>query len=64
VSQALPSLDDALALHRQGRLAEAADLYRALIAHDPHDSDAHNLLGLTEAATGNRDAAIGRWSSG
>lgn len=53
-----PTLDDALALHKQGRLAEAAEIYRAIIAQTPNEPDAHNLLGLTEAASGRFNEAL------
>ncbi len=38
--------DAALALHRQGRLAEAAKLYRRLAGRGPHGFDAQHMLGV------------------
>ena len=52
------SLGDALALHRQGRLAEAEAGYRAVLATDPGQPDAHYLLGLVAAQTGRLDDSI------
>ena len=42
----------ALALHQQGRLAEAVPLYREVLTREPHNSDALHLLGLAVAALG------------
>ncbi len=33
----------------EGRLDEAADLYRAILAHNPADADTHHVLGLVYA---------------
>lgn len=41
-------LNRAIATHRAGRLAEAAGVYRALLALEPAHGDAWHLLGLTE----------------
>lgn len=56
-----------LALHRQGRLAEARPLYDAALARDPGHAEAMHLLGLAfyqqgdfEGALQRIDAAIGR----
>ena len=38
--------DRAVACHKAGRLAEAADLYRRALTADPIDDEAHRLLGL------------------
>jgi hypothetical protein len=32
--------------HRHGRLNQAAQLYRAILAHDPQHCDALHLLGV------------------
>jgi tetratricopeptide (TPR) repeat protein len=39
-------LDAGLAHHEAGRLAEAESLYRKILAYDPDDADALNLLGV------------------
>ncbi|MBK9117541.1 MAG: tetratricopeptide repeat protein [Betaproteobacteria bacterium] len=50
-------LEQAVALHRAGRLAEAAGLYRSLLAAQPGHRDALRLLGTLEAQRGNLDEA-------
>ena len=42
----LPNLHESLQLHRQGRLAEAAQGYQSVLRADPANVDALNLLGL------------------
>jgi tetratricopeptide (TPR) repeat protein len=49
----------ALALHKNGRLAEAERLYRDLLALQPHHSDALHYLGLLTHQAGDPEAAIG-----
>jgi tetratricopeptide (TPR) repeat protein len=39
-------LESALALHQQGRVAEAETFYRQALKVDPNSADAHHLLGL------------------
>ncbi len=46
------SLDMALSAHKAGRLAEAEAAYRALLARDPEDADANQLLGVLCQQTG------------
>lgn len=46
-------LQMAVSLHQQGRLPEAANLYRALIATNAGNAQALHLLGLLEAGRGN-----------
>jgi tetratricopeptide (TPR) repeat protein len=52
----MPSRDEqlqhAMALHRDGRLAEAETLYNGILVEDPHDADALHLLGLIADAGG------------
>jgi len=49
--------EKAIALHRSGQLAEAARLYRELLASDPRDFTARHLLGVIHAQQGrNQDA--------
>jgi tetratricopeptide (TPR) repeat protein len=45
-------LQRGIALHRDGRLAEAEALYNGILAEDPHDADALHLLGLIADAGG------------
>jgi len=50
-------LNRALAFHRQGRLAEAEELYQAAIAAAPKDAGPPHLLGVVRAQQGrNREA--------
>jgi protein O-GlcNAc transferase len=51
------TFQQALQLHRQGRLAEAATLYRALLAHAPTHAEALSLLGMLEHGRGDAAAA-------
>jgi protein O-GlcNAc transferase len=51
--------EQAVALHRSGRLAEAEDLYLQVLAGDPRDFTARHLLGVIRAQQGrNEDALI------
>jgi Flp pilus assembly protein TadD len=50
--------DRALALHEQGKLAEAIEEYRASLRIIPGSPEAHYNLGVALHAQGNRDAAI------
>lgn len=54
----LPNLHDALQLHRQGRLAEAAQGYQNVLRADPANVDALNLLGLVQRQAGEYPEAI------
>jgi tetratricopeptide (TPR) repeat protein len=47
-----PALAQAYALDRQGRLAEAIEAYRQLLAAEPRNSDALHLMGVAMARTG------------
>ena len=51
------TLDQTRVLHRQGRLAEAAAGYRAVVAREPGNAEALHLLGLVTAALGLCDRA-------
>ena len=46
------AIDKGLDLHREGRLIEAARLYRKVLEHEPDHADALNLLGLMALADG------------
>jgi tetratricopeptide (TPR) repeat protein len=50
--------DTAIARHRAGDLADAAQLYRAALAADARDAIAHNLLGMVFQQQGNHSAAL------
>jgi predicted O-linked N-acetylglucosamine transferase (SPINDLY family) len=51
-------LDEAIALHRKGRLAEAAELYRKVLIENPLAPEALHLLGLIEFQRKNANAAL------
>ncbi len=52
VSQTSDLLQEALALHRRGAVAEAAARYSALLQAEPHHADAHYYLGLIACQQG------------
>ena len=54
----VPSVAQALALHQQGRLDEAAALYAATLAHDPRDADALHLFGVLRHQQGRSAEAL------
>ncbi|MBI3147854.1 MAG: tetratricopeptide repeat protein [Betaproteobacteria bacterium] len=54
-----PQLQTAIALHRSGRLAEAEQLYREVLRHEPNEAQALHLLGLIADQTGRRGEAEG-----
>jgi protein O-GlcNAc transferase len=47
------SLQLAFSLHRSGKFAEAAELYRKIIKRNPREAHALHSLGIVEAASGN-----------
>ncbi|MBV8548613.1 MAG: tetratricopeptide repeat protein [Alphaproteobacteria bacterium] len=51
------ALDNAVELHRTGRLEEAAALYQQIISQDPDNADAHALLGYLLFTIKNFDEA-------
>jgi protein O-GlcNAc transferase len=51
-------LAEALSLHQAGRLAEAEDLYRRVLAIDPRQFDARHLLGLVHFQRGDCVEAV------
>lgn len=51
-------LKQALALHQAGKLAEAADLYNGVLATEPDNVDALNLLGALAHGMGRHELAI------
>ena len=51
-------LQDALALHEQGRIAEAAAVYRQIVARDPQNAEALHLLGVAQLQSGNAGQSI------
>jgi predicted O-linked N-acetylglucosamine transferase (SPINDLY family) len=50
----------ASALHRSGRLAEAEQLYRQILADDPANFSAQHMLGVLAAQTGRTEEALER----
>ncbi len=53
-----PSIEEALRLHRSGRLAEAAALYQDVLDQSPNHPDALHYLGLVAHQTGKSAAAV------
>lgn len=51
-------LAKALALHQQGKLAEAATLYRDILLRQPNDANALHLLGVAELHRQNPTTAV------
>jgi predicted O-linked N-acetylglucosamine transferase (SPINDLY family) len=58
VSAVSAPLGDAMALHRAGRLEEAAAGYEAVLARDPANFDALHYLGVIALHSGNAQRAI------
>jgi tetratricopeptide (TPR) repeat protein len=56
-----PSLDEAFALHKAGRLAEAEKIYQQILAADPGHFDCLHLLGLILHQRGQFAAAVDRF---
>ena len=52
------SLGDALRHHQAGRLREAEEIYRNILAVDAHCADALHLLGMIEFQAGRHEAAV------
>lgn len=50
-------VDDGIALHRQGRFAEAEALYRAVLERSPDDANALHYIGLINYQAGKLDVA-------
>jgi tetratricopeptide (TPR) repeat protein len=55
---AVPEIQPAIALHRQGRLDEAERVYAAILAADPGRADALHLLGLANYQQGRLPEAL------
>lgn len=51
-------LQDALALHKQGQLAPAAKIYRAILAMAPQNAEANQYLGMVLVQEGDAAAAV------
>ncbi|WP_448204393.1 tetratricopeptide repeat protein [Azospirillum sp. sgz302134] len=58
MTDAQPTLNDAIRLFRSGDLSGAEAACRALLAIDPHNAQALHLLGLVAAHTGHPEAAL------
>jgi predicted O-linked N-acetylglucosamine transferase (SPINDLY family) len=52
------AMQQAVALHNVGRLADAEKIYRDVLQKDPRNADALQLLGLIEHQKGNNERAI------
>ena len=55
---AAPDIQQAMALHRQGRLSDAERIYAAILAVDPARSDALHFLGLANYQQGRMPEAL------
>ncbi|HEX5245029.1 MAG TPA: tetratricopeptide repeat protein [Tepidisphaeraceae bacterium] len=55
---AAKEIQNGIALHQTGRLAEAMAIYRLVIEAQPNNPDAHHLLGLALHQSGKDDEAI------
>ncbi len=51
-------MQQAVALHNAGRIAEAEKVYRDVLQKDPRNADALQLLGLIEHQRGNNERAV------
>ena len=51
-------VDQALAFHRQGRIAEAERLYRQVLNASPGHFDARHLLGMLRSQQGRHQEAL------
>ncbi len=59
--QIMPQITDfqaAVSKHKQGKLAEASNLYKKIIKENPHNSDAIHLLGVLAHQLGNNEVSI------
>lgn len=56
--QATAPIHEAAALHRAGRLAEAAAIYQKILKKNPRDPDALHLLGLATGQQGDLQAGL------
>lgn len=58
LSMALPTISKALELHQTGRLAEASALYQEILAVQPENVDALQLLGVANHQLGDSQSAV------
>ena len=49
---------EALRLHREGRLADAEQMYRQILSVDPHQPDSLHLLGMIAFENGDKQTAV------
>ena len=57
IADVAPELQQAVALHQQGRLDEAEPLYKKVVAANPRDFDALHLLGMLQLQRGHHAEA-------
>ena len=50
----------ALEAHRSGDLSRAEQLYQQVLQVEPHQADAHHLLGVLEFQSGRKESAVAR----
>ena len=53
-----PNLQDAIAIHVQGNLSQAEEIYRRLLVNEPQNADLFNLLGVIAHQTGRFSEAV------
>ena len=58
ISNALPNLGDAIALHHQGQLEKAQEIYTKILNADPKNADALHLLGVMAHQRGMNHRAV------
>ena len=58
VAKAQAKLTEALALHQQGRLGQAKEIYEELLNANPQNADALHLLGVVAYQTKNYQGAV------
>ena len=51
-------LNAALAMHQQGLLRQAVQIYEQILSHDPEDVDVMHLLGVATLQQGDASRAI------
>ena len=58
MSISVSPLEEAVALHKQGALNEAAQVYQGILTQDPHQADALHLLGVIAHQQGDSARAV------
>jgi Flp pilus assembly protein TadD len=58
LSEAAVTLQTAVSLHQDGKVKQAEAAYRRVLALDPANADALNLLGMVHHGYGEHEAAV------